>query len=144
MEPREGPPPDFPLTLDGRVPENLPVDPARTRAVNVFLTNDRLPSLTLIDTPGLVSTRETYVQATREPLAIDGASRTAVNGAEALLFQLTDAVREDDRSVINAFRELFGATNASAVNAVGVVRRADTVCLDDPDPLAAAARRPPP
>ena len=140
VEPREGPPQDFPLTLDGRVPEDLPVDAARTRAVTVFLTDDRLRSLILIDTPGLASTREAYVAATRELLAIDGASRTAINSADALVFLLSDTVREDDRSVINAFRELFGATNSSAVNAVGVLGRADTVCLDDPDPLAGAAR----
>jgi hypothetical protein len=140
VEPRDGPPRDFPLTFDGRVPASLPVDPARARAVNVFLTDDRLHSLILIDTPGLASTRETYVAATRELLAIDGASRSAINSADALVFLLTDTVREDDRSVINAFRELFGATNSSAVNAVGVVGRADTVCLNDPDPLAGAAR----
>ena len=77
------------LDENGRLPRTLPdLEGDVVDHLEVFLSNDSLRSMTLIDTPGLSSTNEDVSSITEELLAIDRASRLAMSGADALVLVL--------------------------------------------------------
>jgi GTPase SAR1 family protein len=130
----------LPLGGDGRLPQNLGVPVAEVSHLDVFVSNDALRDLVLIDTPGLSSTNQEFSQQTRDLLAVDLASRSAVSSADALLFVLTPTLRRDEQDVLEAFCGTYDGFSASALNAVAVLNKADTI-VDDPVEMLPEARR---
>lgn len=128
---------------DGTIPADLgaatgtPI--AAISHLEAYLTNAVLRELTVIDTPGLgsldaasVSRTEALLGAARpEPdtgtAALDDVSRSAVAGAEAVLYVVTQAVRADDQQVLAAFTAATASRDAGPVNALAVLNKADTV-----------------
>jgi predicted GTPase len=131
------------LTIDGEIPDDLDVAVESTSSLSVALSNAALRDLVLVDTPGLGSTTELASAATKQFLAIDGASRTAVGQADALMFVVSRAARADDREALAAFRELSGASGVSAANSFAVLARADELLEPSLEP-AVLARGPVP
>lgn len=126
------------LGADGMLPRELGADPAAVDHVTVWLSNDALQELTIIDTPGLSSVNDSYSSAARELLARDDASRGAMRRADAVVFLLSGVARQDDAELLGEFRSLVGGSTTSPVNAVGVLSKADKVGGDDEDPWPCA------
>lgn len=130
--PHEGPTREVPFGADALLPASLGRPPEEIACLNVWLSNKALREMTIIDTPGLASAHDRYSQATQELLATDDASRRAVADADAVVFLLARVAREDDATVLAGFRGLVGGIVSSAVNAVGVLSKADKVGGGDP------------
>lgn len=128
------------LRSDGSVPHELDLDPGDVHHLEVFLANDRLRRLTVIDTPGLASTDDSRSAATRELLAIDHDSRTAVSEADVLLLVLALDGRPADQEVLASFEAQFDGLRRTALNAVAVLSKIDL--LGEPgEPLARRAEQ---
>ena len=128
------------LRRDGSVPPELDVDPAAVHHLEVFLTNDRLRRLTVIDTPGLASARDERSASTRELLALDRDSRTAVSEADVLLLVMALDGRAGDDEVLSAFESQFDGLRRTALNAIAVLSKIDL--LGEPgEPLARRAEQ---
>jgi len=113
---------------------DLAVDAAQVAHIDVYLADESLQDMTVIDTPGLASASDHPDQLLS---AIDDRSRAALSHAEAVLFMVAPTTRRDDVAVLMAFRELFSGIRASAVNAVGVLSKVDKLGEDeDPWPVA--------
>ncbi|GDY30864.1 dynamin family protein [Gandjariella thermophila] len=132
----------LPFDADGMIPASLGVDPAEVSHLEAYLTNAVLRDLTVIDTPGLGSLDDASVARAesvlgagrhRKPDAggaaeeLDAVSASAVAGAEAVLYVVTQAVRADDRQVLAAFSAATAGREAGPVNAIAVLNKADTV-----------------
>ena len=126
------------LQPDGSMPTDLPLEGADVVELEVFLTNDALRDLVIIDTPGLASGDGGRSALTRDLLALDTRSRLGVAKADAVVFLLSSSVSAGDAEVLADLRSLFTTLNASSINAVGVLSKADKLDEDAPDPLASA------
>ncbi len=130
------------LDEHGRLPVRLPdLGGEVVDHLEVFLSNDSLRSMTLIDTPGLSSTNDDISSLTTELLAIDRASRQAISGADALVLVLGGEFRADDAEFLDAYHRLFGGIGASAVNTVAIVNKVDLFADERLDPVADAQSR---
>jgi hypothetical protein len=135
------------LREDGRLPLRLDLDAdpnapdALVDHLDVFLSNDSLRDLVLIDTPGLASLDAEVSGATRELLAIDRSSRAAASQADVLLFVLGGELQRDDTGFLDAFHRLFSGLSATAVNTIAVLNKVDQLVDDELDPVSAAADR---
>jgi hypothetical protein len=117
------------IDLDGVRPEQI-------ERLDVAWPSSALHELTLIDTPGLASLDDTSSVQTRDFLALEDEERPS--GADAVLYLLRHLHRRDvefldtflDRSV----------SNASPVNAIAVLSRADEIGAGRLDALDSAAR----
>lgn len=125
-----------------RIPDDLGAPPDDIKRVVVYLSNDHLRDLTIIDTPGLNTVTEANEAATIDMLGLEDDSRVgadskmAMSDADALVF-LMPHVRAHDIEVLNQFRNLFEGTGLSAVNVVGVLSKIDKLTPDgDPWPTA--------
>jgi len=118
---------DVQLEQDGMLPATLGIDPGMVRSLQVWLSNSTLRGMTLIDTPGLGSLNQEVSAATEEFLALDQASAEAAGSAQALAFVLNETIRADEVDVLRRFRSSAGEVSTSAVNAVGVLTKADKV-----------------
>lgn len=58
---------------------------------------------------------------------LDATSRSAIAGAEALLYVVTQGVRADDRQALAAFTAATAGREAGPVNAIAVLNKADTI-----------------
>ncbi|WP_258349514.1 dynamin family protein [Saccharopolyspora gregorii] len=124
-----------PFDTDGGIPAELGVELDRVSHLEAYLTNAVLRDLTVIDTPGLGSLDAASVARTeqllgaREPGAddLDPVSRSAVAGAEAVLYVVTQAVRADDQQALDAFTAATASRDAGPANAIAVLNKADTV-----------------
>lgn len=129
------------LRNDGRLPASLgdlsDLDVAR---IDVFLSNDTLRDLTLIDTPGLASSRED-VQTTAEVLALDRRSRVALAEADAMLFVVGGALRTDEHELLDEFRRLTSGLGPTSINTLAVVSRVDHAVDVATNPVEAALPR---
>lgn len=126
------------LLSDGSLPRS-PVEPGQEAdRLEVFLAHDSLRDLVLIDTPGLGSLNSDLAGATIEVLGLDGDSRQAVAGADALVFVLTTTLRADEALVVRGFREAIEGTSASTLSSLCVLNKADLVESGEGDPLRAA------
>jgi serine/threonine protein kinase len=117
------------LGPDGEIPESLGVSPEEIAMIEVWLSTSSLKSLTIVDTPGLDITRSPV----EERPSAQGSTEevTALHRSDALLFAMAGDAMGADREALEAFRRRFeGAGRASAVNAIGVLTKADLV---DPD-----------
>ncbi|SDP81017.1 Dynamin family protein [Actinopolyspora xinjiangensis] len=133
---RDGDRRSLPFTPEGAIPAELGVERERVSHLEVYLTNDVLRDLTVIDTPGLGSTDDSAVSRTEAVLGgaedepdgrLDPVSRSAVAGAEAVLYVVTQSVRADDRHALSSFGAATGDRPAGPVNALAVLNKVDTV-----------------
>ncbi len=115
------------LRADGSLPESLGVEPEAIAGIDVWLPVDALKSLTIIDTPGLSSLTDEASGRARMVIGIeDDDDSRAIRQAQALLFAMAGDAHADDEEALRAFQARFRQTDrASAVNAVGVLTKAD-------------------
>ncbi|GAA4854794.1 dynamin family protein [Saccharopolyspora rosea] len=131
----------LPFDADGAIPADLGVDVDKVSHLEAYLTNAVLRDLTVIDTPGLGSLDAASVARTEELLGMDDdgeldpVSRSAVAGAEAVLYVVTQGVRADDEQALAAFTAATAGREAGPVNAIAVLNKADTI---EPDSVAGA------
>ena len=129
----------LPLAEGGRLPSRVRRDGETEIAhLEVFLSNEALDELVIIDTPGLASAHDELSRATRDLLALDASSRVAVAQADAVVFLLGDA-GIDEATALETFRALSGGLQTSPLNAVGVLSKADTLGDGTDDPRVAAS-----
>lgn len=115
-----------PLVLEnGAVPASLDVPVDQVRRIVVHLQAGALRDLTLIDTPGLATLTAANEEATRRALLGDGSSTAAAGDADALLFAIREAERQDDFDFLRDFHRASGSLSATAVNTVCVLTQAD-------------------
>jgi len=131
----------LPFAADGMIPAELGVDIEKVSHIEAYLTNAVLQGMTVIDTPGLGSLDAASVSRTEELLGaakhrkeddeesndLDDTSRSAVAGAEAVLYVVTQGVRADDQQALAAFTAATASREAGPVNAIAVLNKADTI-----------------
>ncbi|MGI8762588.1 MAG: dynamin family protein [Ilumatobacteraceae bacterium] len=115
------------LDPDGRIPPALECDIAAVERLDVWLSAERLRHLTIIDTPGLSSQHEENSARTEQVLLLERDSQSAVAQSEAVLFVFTQALRADEVEAITNFRAVTAGTASNALNAIGVLSKADTI-----------------
>jgi GTP-binding protein EngB required for normal cell division len=120
---------------DGILPADLGAPKNRIRDVRVSLTNEKLRDITLVDTPGF-SSGQSSSNDPAEDEVMDRRSREAAADCDAMLFVLNQTVRADDLEVLQSFQETQHSP-VSALNAIGVLSKADK--LTHKDPVEAAA-----
>lgn len=133
----------LPFDAHGRIPADLGADTERISHVEAYLTNAVLRDLTVIDTPGLGSLDSDSAARGADVLGeLDPVSRSAVAGAEAVVYVVTQAVRADDQRVLDTFAAATGNWETGPVNAIAVLNKADMVepGLGGGDPWANAQR----
>lgn len=129
------------LRPDGRLPAALgDLNDHDVARIDVFLSNETLRNLTLIDTPGLASGRDD-VQHTDQILALDRRTRTALSEADAMIFLVAGHVRADDQALLEEFRNLTSNLAPSSINTLAIISRADQAVEVGADALVAAAPR---
>ncbi|TCP57354.1 dynamin family protein [Tamaricihabitans halophyticus] len=135
-----------PFDSHGMIPAELGVDIDEVSHLEAYLTNAVLRDLTVIDTPGLGSLDAASVARTEQLLGsapppadpepdsdsehadeLDDTSRSAVAGAEAVLYVVTQSVRADDQQALAAFTAATASREAGPVNAIAVLNKADTI-----------------
>lgn len=122
-----------PFDTSGMIPADLDIGIDQISHLEAYLTNAVLRDLTVIDTPGLGSMDDASVTRTQALLAaqdageLDPVSRSAVAGAEAVLYVVTQSVRADDRQVLDSFIAATASRDAGPVNAIAVLNKADTI-----------------
>jgi hypothetical protein len=127
---RSGEQTDVQLTPGGMLPSTLPVPIADIAFLEVFLANEILRSMTLIDTPGIGSVHGT-ISASTEQLLTTRTTADAAAAADAVVFLLNQPVMEDEFTALRGFTDSAGRNRdeLGPVGAVGVLGRADQ--LDD-------------
>lgn len=133
----------LPFDAEGGIPADLGVDTEHVSHLEAYLTNAALRDLTVIDTPGLGSLDAASVARTEELLGtrrgdeaeLDPVSRSAVAGAEAVLYVVTQTVRADDQQALASFTAATASRDAGPVNAIAVLNKADTI---EPESVAGA------
>lgn len=144
-----------PFAPDGGIPAELGVDIDRVSHIEAYLTNAVLRDMTVIDTPGLGSLDTSSVARTQRALGatrlsgsltddddddaeqpappgedadtLDETSRSALVGAEAVLYVVTQGIRADDQQALAAFTAATASREAGPVNAIAVLNKADTI-----------------
>ncbi|OZM71377.1 GTPase [Amycolatopsis antarctica] len=144
----------LPFAADGMIPGELGVDIEQVSHIEAYLTNAVLQGMTVIDTPGLGSLDAASVSRTEQLLGaagkresgtdggepggdngdeseggddLDDTSRSAVAGAEAVLYVVTQGIRADDQQALAAFTAATASREAGPVNAIAVLNKADTI-----------------
>ncbi|HWC80220.1 MAG TPA: dynamin family protein [Pseudonocardiaceae bacterium] len=150
----------LPFDANGMIPADLSLSGAdaaqRVSHLEAYLTNDVLRELTVIDTPGLGSLDAVSVARTEALLhgdsgpvleprdgdaepggadELDTVSTSAVAGAEAVLYVVTQSVRADDQQALAAFSAATASREAGPVNAIAVLNKVDTIA---PESVAGA------
>ncbi|WP_223199480.1 dynamin family protein [Solihabitans fulvus] len=131
----------LPFDSTGMIPASLGMDIGEVSHLEAYLTNAVLRDLTVIDTPGLGSLDSASVARTEALLGaadtggLDPVSRSAVAGAEAVLYVVTQGVRADDQQALAVFTAATGRREAGPVNAIAVLNKADTIA---PESVAGA------
>jgi serine/threonine protein kinase len=119
------------LTSEGELPSSLGISLDRIAAIEVYLSVNALKSLTIVDMPG-AETIATH-EAGKSTEDTSGAAG-AMGRADALLFAMAGDAVAADHEALGAFRRRFeGSGHASAVNAIGVLTKADLLPADGLD-----------
>jgi hypothetical protein len=136
LEPRSGAARPAPFRReDGALEIDLGDTPADEVArLVVEWPSARLRDATLIDTPGLASLSADVSERTRDLLAVDGDGPA---DADAVVY-LMRHLHTDDASFLESFHDDVG--RASAINAIGVISRADEVGVGRLDSMESARR----
>jgi predicted GTPase len=121
------------LDAQGRLPERLPFPKNEVQDVRVWLANETLHTLTLVDTPGF-SSGQTEVDCEGDGDALDRRTRQAVANCDAVVFVINQTLRADDMDAMRSFQEAQLGPS-SAVNAVGALTKADKLAGGSADPL---------
>jgi GTPase SAR1 family protein len=135
---------DIQLDADGMLPRTLPAQTSLIAALHVFLDNEELRQMTVIDTPGLSGDDP---EATASTLALVASqTRVAGDGPDAIAFVLNESVHQDELDLLDEWSPASGdgragdyGLSSSAVQAIGVMTRADQVgdgLSPDPWPVA--------
>jgi hypothetical protein len=125
-----------PLERDGRLPAELGVPVSEVAGIDAWLANDSLRTLTLVDTPGFSAGATAVPDAIDDPAA--GDSWRAASRCDAMIFVLNQGLRADELDVLQAFQRSQPGP-ASAVNALGVLTKADKLGNGAGDPWQGAA-----
>lgn len=132
---RDGTRQALPFDVDGMIPADVAsqagVALEHVSHLEAYLTSSLLTELTIIDTPGLGSLDTS--SAARATELLDATSRSAVTGAEAVLYVLTQSVRADDTEALATFAAATGGRDAGPVNALALLNKADTVAPESVD-----------
>ena len=125
------------LLENGTLPQDIGFQATEIDFITVGLSNTALRNMTIIDTPGLSSANPEYSSRTEELLAVsmDGATRSAIEEADALIFMMSGTAMQDDVEALRAFRAQFSGLRGSAGNAVGVLSRIDEISAGGTEPL---------
>ncbi len=134
---RDGSRRDVQLSADGTLPATLGVPFEEVESLHVHLTNEALRWMTLIDTPGIGSVNEANHEATMSFLRTARASADALEAADAVVLLLNHAILQDEFDALQAF-QTDGDNMSSAVNAVGVLSRADQLEHSGTHPMQVA------
>lgn len=134
---RDGSSTFLPLEQPRQVPADIGEAADTLARLVVWLSNDALRSVTIIDTPGLESAHDEYSATTRDALGLDPTSRAALGDADALLF-LMPHLRATDKAMLEAFHSLSHGMGVSAVNAIGVLSKIDKLVDAEQDPWPVA------
>jgi hypothetical protein len=129
----------LPLGRGGRLPVHLGVDPSTVAKVRVWLANDALRTMVVVDTPGLNSANTDISAASEQLLRMDADSRWAVGGADVVIFVLTASLNATELAVLREHYTAATGSRSSALTTLGVLTKADQVGGAD-DPWAAATR----
>ena len=129
------------LTNEGELPNSLGISLEQIAAIEVYLSANALKSLTIVDMPGAetIATQKD-AKSTEDTSGAAG----AIERADALLFAMAGDAAAADREALAAFRRRFeGSGHASAVNAIGVLTKADLLPGDvlDRQPAIDRAQR---
>jgi hypothetical protein len=143
---RDGSRTSLPLDESGMIPQRLSVPREQIAYIDVTLTSDRLENLTVVDTPGMSSVNTTISEEARKflfdaPIAddIDNDSKSALSGAEAIIYTFTQSVREDDIAALEAFRTMSSRLSSNPINSLGLFNKIDKLAptpSGDPWPVA--------
>jgi serine/threonine protein kinase len=116
------------LTPEGQIPDSLGVPVEQIAALEVWLSADALKALTIVDTPGL---KAVAPQTDGESADGAGSETVAIQRADALMFAIAGDAVASDHDALEGFRSRFeGSEHASAINAIGVLTKADLVAAD--------------
>jgi hypothetical protein len=118
------------FTPEGLVPGTFGVPLEAITAIEVWLAAEALQSLTVVDDPAGAGER-----------AGDGSPGGVLERADAILFAMGGDSAETDREALEAFRaRVTGSGRATAINAIGVLTKAD-LFLDADDSWERALER---
>jgi hypothetical protein len=127
------------LGADSRLPQTLDVPIESVAHLDVYLANETLRWVTLVDTPGIGSVHEAYSSSTEELLKSSKDSAAAAARADAVVFLLNQVMMEDELTTLKSFGAKEGGdTLGSAASAVGVLTRADQLGDGSRDPWQVA------
>ena len=119
------------LTPEGTLPAELPAPVEEIASLEVYLANEALRSMILIDTPGLGSVHGEYSASTEQLLA--AGEYSAATAADAVVFLLNQPVMKDELDALARFGANGEGELGSAATAMGVLSRADQLSQDSRD-----------
>jgi 50S ribosome-binding GTPase len=129
----------LPLDRGGQLPIHLGIDPSAVAKVRVWLANDALRTMTLIDTPGLNSVNTDISARSEQLLRMDADTRWAVGGADVVIFVLTASLNAADLSRLRERYLSATGSRSPALTTLGVLTKADQIGGSG-DPWVAATR----
>jgi hypothetical protein len=129
----------LPLGRGGGLPSQLGVEPSAVAKVRVWLANDLLRTMTVIDTPGLNSANADISAHSEQLLRMDADTRWAVGGADVVIFVLTASLNADAVAALREHYVTATGTRSSALTTLGVLTKSDQVGGAG-DPWLAASR----
>jgi len=118
--------------------KDLSTESGRECLLHIYLSNSRLRNASIVDTPGLESLQYDYSSRTSSLMA--SAAGSDVYGEIDALVYLFQQPRSDDMSRLEAFVRRSTGHGLTALNAVGVLSRIDSLAAAGDDPWPAATR----
>lgn len=140
VETRSGLLPAQPLADGAVLPAELGAPVEDVVGVHVYLANQGLRTVTLIDTPGLGSVHPEFSASAAELLRVTASSRSAIHRADAVVYLINQVVLEDELTVLTSLADADAdaATDEDPVRVLGVLGRADQLGDGSTDPWPVA------
>ncbi len=123
------------LSSSGMLPTELGVPLDQVSALHVYLANEALKDLTLIDTPGLASVHEAYSSSTERLMSQSGDVLSATDQADAVVFLLNQVLMQEEYKTLE---HLTGSGGDAAASTLGVLSKADKLGDGEEDPWLVA------